>query len=60
MIWAAAMLTAHYMGVVKSMDATFIAGLFTSTLATFGVTQPQKKEEEPQAKRKSTSTPPVP
>jgi hypothetical protein len=54
MVWTATMLTAHYLGVVQNMDATFIAGLFTSTLATFGVTQVQRKEDEPQNKRKST------
>jgi hypothetical protein len=58
MVWTATMLTAHYLGVVQNMDATFIAGLFTSTLATFGVTQVQRKEDEPQNKRKST--PPAP
>lgn len=46
MIWSAGMLTAHYAGVVKNMDATFIAGLFTSTLATFGVTSAKKEDDE--------------
>lgn len=45
MIWSASMLTAHYVGFVKSMDATFVAGLFTSTLATFGVTSLRRDDE---------------
>lgn len=48
MLWTAAMLTAHYVGAVKNMDATFIAGLFTSTLATFGVTAVRKEDAERQ------------
>lgn len=58
MVWSGAMLTAHYIGVVQNMDATFIAGLFTSTLATFGVTQVRKDDDErrpPCAKRKTGS-----
>jgi len=58
MVWSASMLTSHYLGVVKNMDATFIAGLFTSTLATFGVTQTQRKDEESQIKRKSPPSAP--
>ena len=56
MVWTACMLTAHYMGIVQNMDATFIAGLFTSTLATFGVTQVQRKDED---KPNQKITPPV-
>lgn len=46
MLWTAGMLTAHYAGIVKNMDATFIAGLFTSTLATFGVTSIKKDDTD--------------
>ena len=54
MVWTAGLLTAHYAGVVKNMDATFIAGLFTSTLATFGVVSEKKKEEAPTLKASSS------
>lgn len=62
MIWTAGMLTAHYLGIVQNMDATFIAGLFTSTLATFGVTSTKKDDEvkipaKPSAKPKPPSPP---
>lgn len=60
MIWSASMLTAHYVGFVKSMDATFVAGLFTSTLATFGVTSLRREDGENQkvhpSKSKSSSS----
>lgn len=70
MVWSAGMLTAHYFGVVKNLDATFIAGLFTSTLASFGVTTVGKSEDDqkkkaaiqaaPQAKPKSKPPGPPP
>lgn len=57
MIWTAGMLTAHYVGFVQNMDATFVAGLFTSTLATFGVTTARKDEEAPTPPRPKQKTP---
>ena len=35
--WSATLLTLSYMDYLTNMDATFIASVFTSTLATFGV-----------------------
>lgn len=41
--WSATLLTLGYMDYLKKMDATFIASIFTSTLATFGVDAANKK-----------------
>lgn len=41
--WSASLLTLGYSGHLKEMDATFIASVFTSTLATFGVDAANKK-----------------
>jgi len=50
--WSAAILTLNYVTVPgvpqKNIDPTFIASVFTGTLATFGV-MPSKKKEEKQA-----------
>ena len=35
--WSAALLTASYGGFLPKMDPTFIASIFTASLATFGV-----------------------
>jgi len=43
--WSAALLTFGYMDYLKKMDATFIASIFTSTLATFGVDAANKKSQ---------------
>lgn len=42
--WSSTLMTLNYAGYVKEMDATFIASVFTSTLATFGI-ETRKKEE---------------
>ena len=48
--WSAAILTLNYVTVPgmpqKNIDPTFIASVFTGTLATFGVVPAKKKEEE--------------
>lgn len=48
--WSAAILTLNYVTVPgmpqKNIDPTFIASVFTGTLATFGVHPPKKKEDE--------------
>lgn len=48
--WSAAILTLNYVTVPgmpqKNIDPTFIASVFTGTLATFGVQPAKKKEEE--------------
>jgi len=47
--WSAAILTLNYVTVPgvpqKNIDPTFIARVFTGTLATFGVVASKKKEE---------------
>ena len=51
--WSAAILTLNYVTVPgipqKNIDPTFIASVFTGTLATFGVMLSKKKEESKQA-----------
>jgi len=60
--WSAGLLTASYAGFLPKMDPTFIASIFTASLATFGVDAVKKdapgapKAEEP----KVESTPPTP
>jgi hypothetical protein len=43
--WSASLLTLGYMDYLKKMDATFIASVFTSTLATFGVDAANRKSK---------------
>ena len=43
--WSATLLTLGYMDYLKKMDATFIASVFTSTLATFGVDAANRKSK---------------
>jgi hypothetical protein len=43
--WSATLLTLNYMDYLKKMDATFIASVFTSALATFGVDAANKKSK---------------
>ena len=48
--WSAAILTLNYVSIPgipqRQIDPTFIASVFTTTLATFGVQTGKKKEEE--------------
>ena len=48
--WAGAILTLNYVTIPgipqKNIDPTFIASVFTGTLATFGVVPSKKKEEK--------------
>lgn len=48
--WSAAILTLNYVTVPgipqKNIDPTFIASVFTGTLATFGVMPAKKKDED--------------
>ena len=45
-IWTATLLTAYYAKVLPQMDATFIAGLLTSTLGSLGVEVMKKNDED--------------
>ena len=53
--WSAAILTLNYVAVPgmpqKNIDPTFIASVFTGTLATFGVVPAKKKEEKTEEKK---------
>jgi hypothetical protein len=54
--WSAAILTLNYVTIPglqqKQIDPTFIASVFTGTLATFGVQATKKKEDQPTLKEK--------
>ena len=56
--WSAAILTLNYVTIPgvpqKNIDPTFIASVFTGTLATFGVVpaKKDKKEDKPQEEKK--------
>ena len=56
--WSAAILTLNYVTIPgvpqKNIDPTFIASVFTGTLATFGVvpTKKDKKEEKSESEKK--------
>ena len=54
--WSAAILTLNYVTVPgipqKNIDPTFIASVFTGTLATFGVVPAKKKEEKGEEKKR--------
>ena len=45
-VWSASMLTAYYAKILPQMDATFMAGLLTSTLGSLGVDVMKKSPEE--------------
>ena len=55
--WSASILTLNYVTVPgvpqKNIDPTFIASVFTGTLATFGVMPAKKKDEEKDKDNKS-------
>jgi hypothetical protein len=55
--WSAAILTLNYVTVPgipqKNIDPTFIASVFTGTLATFGVVPAKKKEEKETVKEET-------
>ena len=54
--WSAAILTLNYVTIPgvpqKNIDPTFIASVFTGTLATFGVTPAKKKDENDSSAKK--------
>jgi hypothetical protein len=53
--WSAAILTLNYVTVPgvpqKNIDPTFIASVFTGTLATFGVMPSKKKDEKSEVEK---------
>ena len=59
--WSAAILTLNYVTIPglqqKQIDPTFIASVFTGTLATFGVQAAKKREEDkPKEEKKDAKT----
>lgn len=55
-VWSASMLTAYYAKILPQMDATFMAGLLTSTLGSLGVDVMRKNDED----KTPPSTPTIP
>jgi len=58
--WAGAILTLNYVTIPgvpqKNIDPTFIASVFTGTLATFGVMPAKKKDDKEDIGKKDEST----
>ena len=46
LIWSAGVLTASYMGMLQKMDPTFVASLLSGTLASYGISRMDKKNDE--------------
>lgn len=55
LFWSASLLTLGYANFLQNMDTTFIASIFTSTLATFGVDAQKRKEESETRLNKSVN-----
>ena len=51
--WSASLLTASYFKVIPQIDSTFIAGLFTSTLSTFGIQSIKSSDSKPSSSNRS-------
>jgi hypothetical protein len=56
-VWTAGLLTAYYAQLLPKMDATFIAGLLTSTLGSLGIDIMRKNDDDDKTPPKAT--PPV-
>ena len=56
--WSASILTLNYVTIPgmpqRNIDPTFIASVFTGTLATFGVVPAKKKDEETKKEKEKT------
>jgi hypothetical protein len=48
-LWTAGLLTAYYAQLLPKMDATFIAGLLTSTLGSLGIDVIRKNDDDDRA-----------
>ena len=59
--WSGAILTLNYVTIPgvpqRQIDPTFIASVFTGTLATFGVQTAKKKDEEEKKEEEKKSSP---
>jgi hypothetical protein len=58
-VWTASLLTAYYARVLPQMDATFIAGLLTSTLGSLGIDIMKKNDDDKDDGPKVTPTTPI-
>lgn len=56
-VWTAGLLTAYYAKILPQMDATFIAGLLTSTLGSLGVDVMKKSAEDEEKAAKAPTIP---
>lgn len=57
--WSAALLTAGYFGVVKA-DPTFIASVFSGSLAWYGIQRKEPNEKTTQTSQNRSRKPPTP
>ncbi len=56
--WSAALLTLSYMGYFQKMDPTFIASVFSGSLAGYGISRVAEKSAQKKSKiEEPTSTP---
>tara|TARA_B100001758_G_C18027283_1_gene411175 strand:- start:155 stop:409 length:255 start_codon:yes stop_codon:yes gene_type:complete len=56
--WSAALLTLSYMGFFQKMDPTFIASVFSGSLAGYGISRAAEKSAQKKSKiEEPTSTP---
>lgn len=56
-LWTAGLLTAYYAQLLPKMDATFIAGLLTSTLGSLGIDVIRKNDDDDKAPPTARTTP---
>jgi hypothetical protein len=54
--WTATLLTASYAGLLPKMDPTFIASIFTGSLAWYGISK-MEREQNPNSTIKSAPNP---
>jgi hypothetical protein len=56
--WSAALLTLSYMGYFQKMDPTFVASIFSGSLAGYGISRAAEKSGQKKSKiEEPTSTP---
>jgi len=60
LLWCGVVLTASWASGQKHADSTFVAGVFTSVLANFGILAARREEEEAFQRGTKTPVPPPP
>jgi len=58
LFWCGVLLTISWAGGAKHANSTFLAGVFTSVLANFGIHASRREEEEAMQRRIKTPPPP--